>query len=88
MRGLMTKLESIVREQHATRVKKVRVWLGALSHFSAEHFREHFEEASRGTLAEDAAIEIEVSTNIVDPRAQDVILESIDVEVAGEASSH
>jgi hydrogenase nickel incorporation protein HypA/HybF len=88
MRGLMAKLESAAREQQATRVRKVRVWLGALSHFSAEHFREHFEQASRGTFAEDAAIEIEVSTNIVDPRAQDVILESIDVEVADESSPH
>jgi hydrogenase nickel incorporation protein HypA/HybF len=88
MRGLMAKLESITREQHATRVKKVRVWLGALSHFSAEHFREHFRDASYGTCAENAAVEIEVSTDIVDPRAQELILESIDLEVAGETSPH
>jgi hydrogenase nickel incorporation protein HypA/HybF len=83
MRGLMTKLESLAREQHAGRVRGVRVWLGALSHFSAEHFREHFQEASRGTIAEDATLEIEVSADPGDPRAQDVILESIDLEVAG-----
>jgi hydrogenase nickel incorporation protein HypA/HybF len=83
MRGLMSKLEFLAREQHAARVKRVRVWLGALSHFSAEHFREHFEHASRGTLAENAVIEIELSTDIADPRAQDVVLESFDVEVAG-----
>jgi hydrogenase nickel incorporation protein HypA/HybF len=88
MRGLMAKLESIAREQRATRVKKVRVWLGALSHFSAEHFREHFRDASRGTFAENATVEIEISTDIVDPSAQDVILKSIDVEVAGETSPH
>jgi hydrogenase nickel incorporation protein HypA/HybF len=83
MRGLMSKLEFLAREQHATRVKRVRVWLGALSHFSAEHFREHFEHASQGTLAENALIDIELSTDIADPRAQDVVLESFDVEVAG-----
>jgi hydrogenase nickel incorporation protein HypA/HybF len=83
MRGLMAKLESLAREQHASRVKSVRVWLGALSHFSAEHFREHFQEASRGTIAADAALEIEISTDLADPRAQDVVLESLDVEVAG-----
>jgi hydrogenase nickel incorporation protein HypA/HybF len=83
MRGLMAKLESLASEQHASRVKGVRVRLGALSHFSAEHFREHFQEASRGTLAADATLEIEVSTDLADPRAQDVILESIDVEIAG-----
>ena len=83
MSGLMTKLESLAREQHAKRVKRVRVRLGALSHFSAEHFREHFEHASRGTLAEHALLDIELSTDIADPRAQDVVLESFDVEVAG-----
>lgn len=83
MRGLMAKLQSLAREQGATRVKGVRVWLGALSHFTAEHFREHFENASRGTSAEDAALEIEVSTDIADPRAQDVILQSVDVEIPG-----
>ena len=83
MRGLMAKLESVAREQHASRVKGVRVWLGALSHFSAEHFREHFQEASRGTFAADATLEVEVSADPADPHAQDVIIESIDVEVAG-----
>jgi hydrogenase nickel incorporation protein HypA/HybF len=83
MRGLMSKLEALAREQRAIRVKGVRVWLGALSHFSAEHFRDHFQEAARGTLAENAALEIEVSADLADPRAQDVVLESIDVEIAG-----
>lgn len=83
MRGLMAKLESLANDQHAKRVKSVRVWLGAFSHFSAEHFREHFDQASRGTVAENALLDIEVSSDITDPRALDVILESIDVEVAG-----
>ena len=83
IRGLMSKLESLARDQHATRVKRVRVWLGALSHFSAEHFREHFEHASRGTVAENALLDIELSRDIRDPRAQDVVLESCDMEVAG-----
>jgi hydrogenase nickel incorporation protein HypA/HybF len=83
MRGLVAKLECLARDQHATRIKSVRVWLGALSHFSIEHFREHFEHASRGTLAENALLDIELSTDIADPRAQNVVLESLDVEVAG-----
>jgi hydrogenase nickel incorporation protein HypA/HybF len=83
MRGLISKLEALAQEQQAKRVKRVRVWLGAFSHFSAEHFREHFEHASRATVAENAALDIDVSTDTADPRAHDVILESIDVEVAG-----
>jgi len=83
MYGLMAKLDFLAREQHAKRVKHVRVWLGVLSHFSAEHFREHFEHASQGTVAENATLEIVVSVDTADPRAQDVVLESIDVEVDG-----
>jgi hydrogenase nickel incorporation protein HypA/HybF len=83
MRALMAKLVSLAEEQHAKRVNHVRVRLGALSHFSAEHFREHFEQSSRGTFAENATLEIEMSADIADPCAQDVVLESIDVEVAG-----
>jgi hydrogenase nickel incorporation protein HypA/HybF len=83
MRGVMTRLEALAREEHATRVKRVRVWLGALSHLSPEHFREHFEHASRGTVAENAAVDIVLSNDLTDPRAQEVVLESVDVEVAG-----
>jgi hydrogenase nickel incorporation protein HypA/HybF len=52
MRALIAKLETLASEQQAHRVKEIRVWLGALSHFSPEHFREHFHDVSRGTLAE------------------------------------
>ena len=59
---------------------RIRVRLGALSHFTPEHFREHFEDASRGTLAEGAAVEAELGTDPTEPHAQGVVLESIDVE--------
>ena len=42
IRSLMAKLDALAREQQDSRIKRVRVWLGALSHFSADHFREHF----------------------------------------------
>jgi hydrogenase nickel incorporation protein HypA/HybF len=80
MKGLMGKVEDLAREHGADRITRIRVKLGALSHFSPDHFREHFEHASRGTLAEGAALEIELLTDILDPRAQDVILDSADVE--------
>ena len=55
--------------------------LGALSHFSPDHFREHFEDASRGTVAEGAAVEAEMRTDPTEPDAQGVVLESIDIEL-------
>ena len=46
-----------------SRVTRIRVRLGALSHFTPAHFREHFEDASRGTLAEGAEVEAELRTD-------------------------
>jgi hydrogenase nickel incorporation protein HypA/HybF len=43
-------------------------------------FREHFEHASRGTLAEGADVEAELRTDPTEPEAQGVVLESIDLE--------
>jgi hydrogenase nickel incorporation protein HypA/HybF len=80
MKNLMGKVEQLAREHGAGRVTRLKVKLGALSHFSPDHFREHFERAARGTVAEGASLEIELLTDISDPRAQDVVLESADVE--------
>ncbi|MEQ1910681.1 MAG: hydrogenase maturation nickel metallochaperone HypA [Vicinamibacterales bacterium] len=82
MKNLMGKVEQLAREHGAGRVTRLEVKLGALSHFSPDHFREHFELAARGTVADGALLEIELLTDIADPRAQDVVLESADVEDA------
>jgi len=80
MRGLMQRLNAIAAEQGATRVVGVSVRLGALSHFSPAHFREHFAAAARGTLAEGASVEAIVDTDIRAPDAADVLLESVELE--------
>ncbi len=77
--GLLTKIEAIAREHNVSRVTGVKVRLGALSHISADHFREHFEEGTRGHVAEGARLDIEVAEDINDPNAQDILLISVDV---------
>ena len=57
----------------------VAVWIGALAHISASHFREHFEDGSRGSLAQGARLDIEVSDDPEHPQAQDILLRSIEV---------
>ena len=81
MNDLMRRIEAEAAAGGAHRVTRIRVALGALSHFSPEHFREHFEDSSRGTVAEGAAVEAEVRTDPTEPDAQGVVLESIDIEV-------
>lgn len=80
MRNLMRKVDSLAAAQSACRVKTVHVWLGALSHMSADHFREHFALASANTLAEGACLHIEESSDIGDPNALELVLMSIEVE--------
>lgn len=76
---LMRKVTSIALEQRASKVVGLTVKLGALSHLSPEHFREHFVHVSRGTVAEGAQLKIEILTDMTDPQSQEIRLESIDV---------
>jgi hydrogenase nickel incorporation protein HypA/HybF len=68
--------------EHASAVTRVRVRLGPLSHFTPDHFREHFEDAARGTIAEGAAVEAAVSADTTADDADAVVVESVEVEVA------
>ena len=79
MNDLMRKIESSAREQNARKVLGISIKLGALSHMSAGHFREHFSVASQGTLAEGAELKIETLRDLSDPRAQDILLESVEI---------
>lgn len=81
MIDLMQKIEEVARDGRATRVTRVSVRLGALSHFTPEHFREHFEEAARGTIAEGAEVEAVLDGDITAAQARDVVLESVEVDV-------
>ena len=80
MTDLMREIEAVAAADGATRVTRVSVRLGALSHFTSEHFREHFVDASQGTLAEGADVEAVLAEDLGDPRAAGVVLESIEVE--------
>lgn len=78
--NLVHKIEEIAKNEKAARVVKVAVWLGALSHMSPEHFKEHYKASSAGTCAEGAELEIETSDDIGHPEAQSVLLQSIETE--------
>jgi hydrogenase nickel incorporation protein HypA/HybF len=80
MAGLMRRIDEIAAAEDARRIVGVSVWLGALSHMSAAHFTEHFEEAAAGTIAEGARLDIDVSDDTGDANAQDILLRSVEVE--------
>ena len=80
MRDLMTRILGIAESEGASAVTKVSVRLGALSHFTPEHFREHFRDSSQGTIAEGALVEAVVEESTTDPNAQGVVLQSVELE--------
>ena len=76
---LMQKVESIAAGEKAAKVLAVNVKLGALAHISPGHFRDHFARAARGTIAQDARLFVELSEDVQDPQAQEIVLESVTV---------
>ena len=79
MDNLIRKIILLAKEEKSLKVVKVSVKLGALSHMSEQHFKEHFDLAAQGTVAQNAEIDAEESQDIHDPHANAVILKSIDV---------
>lgn len=80
MRGLMSQIATLAEAEGAKRVTNVHVWLGALSHMSPDHFREHFDQSSPGSIAEGASLTIDTSDDLKNPNAQEIVIESIEVE--------
>jgi hydrogenase nickel incorporation protein HypA/HybF len=83
---LVRRLEALAAAEGGTHVTRIRVRLGALSHFTPEHFREHFDDAAAGTLAEGAQVEAELDTDPTAPGAQGVLLETVELELESEES--
>ena len=79
MDDLMRKIQAVAQEQNASKVLGISIKLGALSHMSAGHFREHFAVVSQGTIAEGAKLNIEALTDLSDPHAQQIMLESMEI---------
>ena len=80
MKNLMRRIDEIARAENAKRVTGVSVWIGALSHLSAAHFTEHFEESSAGTIAQGAELDVTVSDDTGDANAQEILVRSVTVD--------
>lgn len=80
VRDVVNRINQLANAAEASRIVSAKVWLGALSHLSAEHFREHFAIAATGSLASEAALEIEISDDPRDSNAQYVRLETVEIE--------
>jgi hydrogenase nickel incorporation protein HypA/HybF len=81
MDDLVRKVLAVAEAEDASAVTRIRVRLGALSHFTPEHFVEHWVDASRGTVAEGAEVDATMDVDLAGAAAQGVVLESVEVDV-------
>lgn len=80
VRDVVRRIADLAHATSAHRVTGAKVWLGALSHLSAEHFREHFAIEAQGSIAAGATLVIEVSDDLDHPHAQHIRLVSVDLD--------
>jgi hydrogenase nickel incorporation protein HypA/HybF len=81
MRDLVSHIVAVAEAEGATRVTRVSVELGALSHLTPDHFREHYVDATRGTAAAGADVEAHLADDPTDARARDVVVLEVELEV-------
>ncbi len=77
---LLSKVESLVKENGGRRAAAIVVRIGALAGIEPDHLREHFEMAALGTVAEGAELRCSVSEDLTSPDAAAVVLESVEIE--------
>lgn len=78
-RDLRRKLQGIAHEEHAARISRVEVWIGALSHVQENALRARWAQTVEGTPAESAALRVVVSDDLNDPRARELVLTQVGV---------
>lgn len=78
--NLISKIEMLAKESKAGKIVSVTVRLGALSNISIDHFQEHFVHSSKGTIVQDAILEVTTSEDFSDVNAQSVIIERVEME--------
>lgn len=79
LQDLVRKVDEVARQDPSARVTRVRVWIGALSHLSEAFLRESWPRVTAGTAADASQLVIEVSRDVHHPRADSVVLVSLDV---------
>ena len=77
VRDLRRKLVELAEAHPDSRIVRVHMWVGALSHLTAPELDRRWTEATRGTAAEGSKLSIDLSSDLTDPRAQGVLLRDV-----------
>lgn len=77
VQDLQRKLLEVAAREKATRILRVRVWVGALSHVTEDSLRGLWPDLVKGGPAAGSELEIEMSGDPHHPQAQSLILSSV-----------
>ncbi len=80
MRDVLGRIVRLAETEGASSVTRVSVRLGALSHFTPEHFEEHYRDSARGTIADGAIVDATPDESTTATNAQSVVLESVELQ--------
>jgi hydrogenase nickel incorporation protein HypA/HybF len=82
MKDMMASIQKIMSENRLMTVTRIKIRIGALSPFSVDHFREHYDEAVAGSPIEHAELILETADDIGADDALSIVLEEIEGECA------
>lgn len=82
VRDLLREAERLAAQHPDGRVRRVDIWVGALSHLSPDGLQVLWAELGRGTAVGAATLSVELSHDRADPRAQGIVLTRLIVEDA------
>lgn len=77
---LVEMVVEIAEDEAASRVARVDVRIGALSHITPSTLAEHFSISAAGTVAAEADLVSAVDTDFAAPDALDVVLTAVHLE--------
>jgi hydrogenase nickel incorporation protein HypA/HybF len=80
LRDLVRKVNEVASAYPGKKVQRIELWVGALSHITGPQLSARWPTAAASTAAEHARIDVSTSTDLNDPRAQGVVLISVDLE--------
>jgi len=83
LRDLVRKVNEVAGAAPGSRIRTVRIWIGAFSHLTEAELRSRWPTAADGTPAVHARLEVTTSADLADPRALGVVLLSVDLDGPG-----
>lgn len=79
--SIIAKIRSISLENNHKKIRKITIRIGVFCPISKDHFIDHFNELSKGSVAEHAELIVIKDDNIYASYAQNILFESAEIDM-------